>query len=162
MAKIPLLSIVPAIEIPIAQETPTDNLLAIFRVITQMEKICTDNKGIGLSAVQVGVPWKLFIVQRDNNYEYYVNCEYAGVGDKSKSIEGCLSLKNDQGNFRRFELERFSVALVKGKRLKVSDSPSLVLEDFSELEKDLIAVVFQHEIDHQNGILISDIGKELC
>ena len=49
---------------------------------------------------------------------------------------------------------------MQGKRLKIFDSPSLVLEDFSELEKDLMAVVFQHEIDHQFEILISDIGKE--
>lgn len=155
------LQIVPATEIPVAQETPTNDLLAVFRLITQMEKICTDNAGIGLSAVQVGVPWKLFIVNRNNKYEYYLNCEYAGMGEKSKSIEGCLSLKNDRGEFRRFELERFPIVLVKGKQLKVSDSPSLVVEDFSCLEQGLIGVVFQHEIDHQNSILISDIGKEI-
>jgi len=161
MGKIPLLKIVPIHEIPIAEETPTDNLLAVFRVITQMEKICIDNKGIGLSAVQIGIPWKLFIIQRNAEFEYYLNCEYIGQGEKGKSIEGCLSIKSEQGKIRQFELERFSAILVKGKRLKASDSPSLVLEDISEVEQGLMAVVFQHEIDHQRQILICDIGKEI-
>lgn len=161
MGKYPLPRIVPASEIPVAQETPTKDLLPVFRLITQMEKICTDNGGIGLSAVQVGIPWKLFIVNRDNKYEYYLNCEYVGMGDKSKSIEGCLSLRSESGDFRRFELERFPVVLVKGQQLKVSNSPSLLVEEFSRLEQGLIGVVFQHEIDHQNAILISDIGKEI-
>lgn len=162
MAKHQTLAIVPVKDIPLAEDTPTDNLLDVFRVITQMEKICIDNKGIGLSAVQVGIPWKLFIVQRDDKFEYFLNCEYSGLGEKAKSIEGCLSLRNEQGNYRRFELERFPLALIKGKQLKVSSSPSLILEDISVLEKDIMAVVFQHEIDHQSGILISNIGKELC
>jgi peptide deformylase len=155
------LFIVPENEIPEAQIVPTDNLLNIFRIITQMEKVCTEKGGIGLSAVQVGIPWKLFIVQRDHKYEYYLNCEYAGVGDLSKSIEGCLSLLDEDGDFRRFEVDRFPVALIKGQQLKISAAPALELEEFSRLEEGLMAVVFQHEIDHQNQILISNIGKEI-
>lgn len=155
--------IVPVEEIPKAEEVPTDNLLNIFRVITHMEKICTDNQGVGLSACQIGIPWKLFIVERDNKYEYYVNCDYIGIGDKSLSVEGCLSLRNKDGSFRRFEVERFSQVVIKGKRLKVSDSPSLILEDCNQIEKDLYAVVFQHEVDHIFGRekMIDKIGEEL-
>lgn len=155
------LKIVPVAEIPVAEDAPTDDLLGVFRIITQMERICVDNQGIGLSAVQVGIPWKLFIINRDGVFEYYLNCEYVGFGDKSKSIEGCLSLRSDDGNFRRFELERFPVIAISGKQLKISSSPSLVLEDVSRAESGMMAVVMQHEIDHQRDILISDIGKEI-
>lgn len=157
------LQIVSASEIPLAQETPINDLLSVFRLITKMEKICTDNGGIGLSAVQVGVPWKLFIVNRNNKYEYYLNCEYVGVGDKSKSIESCLSLRNESGDFRRFELDRFPAVLVTGQQLKISDSPSLLVEKFFQLEQGLIGVVFQHEIDHFFGRekMIDKIGKEI-
>lgn len=155
------LKIVPVTEIPVAEDAPTDDLLSVFRIITQMERVCVDNQGIGLSAVQVGIPWKLFIINRDGVFEYYLNCEYVGFGDKSKSIEGCLSLRTDDGNFRRFELERYPVVAIKGKQLKVSNTPSLVLEDVARAENGIIAVVMQHEIDHQNDILISDIGKEI-
>lgn len=126
-----------------------------------MEQICTAQNGIGLSAVQVGIPWKLFIVQRGAGYEYYIDCEYNGTGCKGKSIEGCLSLRDAQGHLRRFEVERHETVTVTGKRLKISDSPSLVLEDVNQTEKGLYAVVFAHEIDHQNDILISDIGTEV-
>ena len=156
-----LLSIVPVADIPQATNTPIDNLIDVFRIITQMEKICTDQQGIGLSAVQVGVPWKLFIVQRDIGYEYYIDCEYNGIGERGKSIEGCLSLKDSQGNLRRFEVDRYSSIRLKGKQLKISDSPSLVLEEIDRIEHDLYAVVFQHEIDHHFNILISDVGEEV-
>ena len=155
------LSIVPVADIPLAQDVPTDNLLAIFRVITQMEQVCNAHEGIGLSAVQVGVPWKLFIVQRNVGYEYYINCEYVGVGDKSKSVEGCLSLRDEQNQIRRFEVDRYSTVVLKGKQLKINDKPELVLEDVNRAEHDLYAVVFQHEIDHQNNVLISDCGTEI-
>lgn len=158
------LSIVPVADIPQAVDTPVDNLLSVFRIITQMEQLCTSQNGIGLSAVQVGIPWKLFIVQRGIGYEYYINCEYNGIGEKQKSIEGCLSLRDIQGNLRRFEVERYSSIAVKGKQLKISsDSPSLVLEDVDRMEQDLYAVVFQHEIDHFFGRekMIDIIGTEI-
>ena len=156
------LSIVSVDDIPLALDVPTEDLFPLFRTITQMERICTDQQGIGLSAVQVGVPWKLFIVQRDDGYEYYINCNYEGIGEKQKSIEGCLSLRDSRGELRRFEVGRYSSVLVMGKQLKVCfETGSLFLEDVNRIEKDLYSVVFQHEIQHQDGILISDIGKEI-
>jgi peptide deformylase len=157
--KLASLSIVPVNDIPLALDVSTEDLFPLFRTITEMERICTDQQGIGLSAVQVGVPWKLFIVQRDGVYEYYINCTYEGVGEKQKSIEGCLSLKNDQG-LRRFEVERFSNIILVGTQLKIVDS-QLILENIRREEKGLYSVVFQQEIQHQEGILISDIGKEI-
>lgn len=155
------LSIVATKDIPVALDVPTDNLLNIFKIITQMENLCYNLEGIGLSATQVGIPWKLFIVERNASYEYYLNCHYVGLGEKSKSIEGCLSLKNDQG-LRRFEVDRFSNIILVGQQLKIIDS-QLVLENVRREEKDLYAVVFQHEIDHNFGRekMIDVIGTEI-
>jgi len=156
--------IVPVEKIPQAEEVPLDDLLGIFRVCTQMMKVCLENDGIGLSAAQVGLPWKLFIVLRSDrkenfHYEYLLNCEYEGEGEKTKSIEGCLSLRDADGNLRRFEVERFSKIRVRGKRLVVE--PELTVEDVDIVLDGLYAIVYQHEIDHQRGVLISDIGKEI-
>lgn len=156
-----VIELVPPDQLPVAVDTPTDDLMTLFRLAAKMEAVCEREKGIGLSAVQVGIPWKFFIVKRGRSYEYYVNCDYSGSGSKQKSIEGCLSLKTPQGEIRRFEVERYEKAFVKGKRLKFSNAPSLLLEDFEELETDLYSVVFQHEIDHSYAKLISDIGKEI-
>jgi peptide deformylase len=59
------LKIVPVVDIPKAKDVPLESLMDIFRLCTKMEKICDVNDGIGLSAVQVGVPWNLFIVKRN-------------------------------------------------------------------------------------------------
>jgi peptide deformylase len=155
------LKIVAVADIPKATDVPLDNLMTIFRLCNKMEKICDENNGIGLSANQVGIPWKLFILKRNRTFEYYVNCDYIGEGEKMRSVEGCLSLRNESGEFRRFEVERFSKIKLNGKQLIISGMPSLVLHDVSREEKDLFAVVFQHEIDHGSDKLISDIGKEV-
>lgn len=155
------LVIVPVDEIPKAKDALLDDLMSLFRLAAKMEPICDKEKGIGLSAVQVGVPLNFFIIKVGRNFEYFVNCEYEGIGDKQKSIEGCLSLKKDDGSFRRFEVDRFSAIKLTGKELKITNTPSVVLEDVSRLETGLRAIVLQHEIDHGNDILISQIGKEI-
>jgi peptide deformylase len=90
--KEPMTLVKPA-DIPAAGPTPLDNLIPLFRVCTQMERLCTDSDGIGLSAVQVGIPWKLYIIlnRRTDTYEYFIDCEYEGIGEKQTSLEGCLS-----------------------------------------------------------------------
>jgi len=153
------LKLVPLEEIPEAQATPTDNLIDLFKLINQMEKICTENNGIGLAAVQIGIPWNLFILNRNSKYEYYLNCSYEGKSHPVKSIEGCLSIKDSDGQIRRFELDRHSEVAIKGQRLV--DYGELMLEDFESIETGLYSIVFQHEIDHARGILISTIGKEI-
>lgn len=157
------LSLVPLQDIPKAQDVLSDDVVLLFKLFMQLEYICTVEKGIGLSAVQIGVPLKVFVVFRDDKFEYYLNCEYEGHGDKGKSIEGCLSLKDGNGNVRRFEVDRYASVTIRGKQLKLSDSFSLVLEDVSKTEDGLFAVVFQHEIDHFEGRdkMIDNIGKEI-
>jgi peptide deformylase len=156
------IKIVPATEIPKGEFVPLDNPIEVFKLITQMEKICVENQGIGLSAVQVGIPWNLFIIRLGNKFEYYPNCDYEGHGEKIKSIEGCLSLRDRHNNFRRFEVDRFEKITVRGQQLLVTmETPSI---KYKLIDKELngdLAIVYQHEIDHAKQILISDIGKEI-
>jgi len=156
-----VINLVAVSDIPKAQPTPTDDLMALFRLAAKMEKICDSEKGVGLSAVQVGVPYKFFILKRGRSYEYYVDCEYVGIGDKQKSIEGCLSIRKPDGGFRRYEVDRYAAIQLKGKQLKVTNTPSVVLEEITLLETGLPAIIFQHEIDHGHDILISEIGREI-
>lgn len=135
--------------------------MELFRLANQMEVICEQNKGIGLSAVQVGIPWNFFILNRDSKFEYYFDCIYEGNNDLIDSIEGCLSLKNEDGTFRRFQLKRHSEIAVKGSRLVESANGRMLLEPFEKKESGLYGIVFQHEIDHAFDVLISQIGKEI-
>lgn len=148
-------------EIPRSTRDPLKeiSLVEIFKICNRMEQVCLENDGIGLSAVQVGLPWNMFIVHRNNSFEHYLNCTYSPSGEVITSIEGCLSLKDSSGSIRRFELQRHSTILVTGQRLSFVDNISV--EDFSFLETGLYSIVFQHEIDHSFGIFIKDKGKEI-
>jgi peptide deformylase len=145
-------------DIPPSTKNPLESMgpIEIFKICNQMEKVCRDNNGIGLSAVQVGLPLDLFVLNRNESYEYYLNCRYEPAGDKVHSIEGCLSLLDESGSIRRFEVQRHSSVIVKGQRLNGVD-----VEDFNSTEVGLYSIVFQHEIDHSFGIFIKDIGKEI-
>ena len=151
-------------QIPTVEEindVPVDDLVSVYKVIMDMEKICTESNGIGISAVQVGVPWKMFLVKHPDGYRYYLNCEYEPIGDEKKpSIEGCLSIKTNTGESRHFLVERYGRVRIHG--LRLLDICKLQLEEIDiELDLNELGVVFQHEIDHHNGILISDIGREI-
>lgn len=153
-------SLVPLEKFPKTLNTSIEHsLIEVFKVCNQMEKICNDNNGVSLSAVQVGLPWNLFIINRNNNYDYYLNCNYRGLGGFINSIEGCLSICDKNQQTRRFEVKRYSEVIVTGQRLIVDND--LSLESFSLKEEGFYSVIFQHEIDHSHGILIEDIGKEV-
>lgn len=147
-------------------EAPLDNLAEVFKICQQLEQISTLENGIGLSAVQVGLPWQLFAVRNeDEHYDFYLNCRYEPSPGAQKIIthEGCLSLRTDNGSLRSFRVERWNWILLSGKRLVTEGK--LALEDLSlvEIVDPLRAVVLQHEIDHQLGPegLVSNKGEEI-
>jgi peptide deformylase len=159
------MNLVPIADIPKeVQDTPTDNLMKIYKVCLQMEDICRAGNGVGLSAVQVGIPWKLFIVRSmlfEGAFQYFVNCKYDPLQDVNEkfrqSLEGCLSLPG-----RQFLVNRYSKIKVSGKILVIHKD--LVLNDFSiDLTdpKDIYSIIYQHEIDHGNLITIDQIGTEI-
>lgn len=141
-------------------ETPVSDLVELYKVANRMSAVCEENKGVGMSAVQVSIPWKFFIVRHeDGAFRFYVDCEYEPlVEEKNPSMEGCLSLRGSEGELRMFQVDRYKKVRVVGKELVAEDAP--VLKEFDKEIEGFYGVVFQHEIDHHNGILISEIGSE--
>ncbi len=149
-------------DIPVGKDMPEDDLMQIYKMVVHMEQLCFSSKGVGLSAVQVGVPYNVFIALKDVRFEYFVNCSYQGIGEKINSLEGCLSLRNQDGSLRNFEVQRFSKIHIKGKKLIVQkEDPTLSLIDVDEELSGFQCIICQHEIDHAHGKLISDLGKEI-
>lgn len=147
---------------PSAGETPVGDLMHLYRISSAMVKLCEDAGGVGLSAVQVGLPLNLFVVRVRDFVDILFNCSYEGVGDKINSMEGCLSIKDSEGKIKTFELKRFPSIRLFGKRLFVSrDSSEPSVVDVDEEVSGIRAVICQHEIDHASGILISDIGEQI-
>lgn len=148
-------------------DVPLDDLVSIYKTCKEMEKVCRESKGIGLSAVQVGIPWRLFLIGREEGgkytFEYFLNCNYTPVGvEKVLSTEGCLTLPDETGGFRTFVVERYDKVLVEGFQLLESGGVRIV--PFKRLVRSANqGVIFQHELDHQLGEagLISRTGKEI-
>ncbi len=154
------LKIVPPTSIPKGKECPTDDLPELYKLGLSMQIICDKEKGIGLSAVQVGLPYNFFVLNQNNNYRFLLNCTYTPLTqDKERYVEGCLSLRTPEGKLRFFEVERFKNIIVKGKELVTE--PNLQIKDFEITPTDFYKIVYQHEIDHAFEILISQIGKEV-
>lgn len=157
------MEIVPLEKIPIVEyETPKDNLMLLYATAKKMESLCILKNGMGLSASQVGLPWKFFVYwsnypDQPRKFEYMLDCEYKSDGEKFLSIEGCLSLGS-----KRFQLERYDSIIVSGKKLILNDNAPEI-HSFESKFEGVISVLMQHEIDHNYGRskMIDVLGKRI-
>ena len=110
--------------------------------------------GIGLAAIQVGVPKRVIVMDLSKDNEpkkpmYFVNPELISISDNNCTYEeGCLSVP---GQFA--EIDRPDKCHVKyldyyGKKKELKAN-------------DLLAICIQHEIDHLEGILFIDYLSKL-
>lgn len=155
------LDIVPIKDIPKGEKVPTDDIPYLINLFKLMEDICKKNNGIGLSAVQVGIPYNAFMIfdYKTKKPGYFLNCDYSPASMKKiVSTEGCLSLMREDGKLREFVVKRYPKVGIVGKELLLEPSPHIVDIDF--VIGGFYSVVYQHEIDHQRGVLISDLGFE--
>lgn len=104
--------------------------------------------GVGIASPQVGRNIRAIVVNIDNKIECYINPEIAKVSEAMiEGEEGCLSVPGIYGLVDRHK--RITVRAINrhGRRVELD------LRNFP-------AVVFQHEIDHLNGILFIDKMKQ--
>ncbi|MBE3090012.1 MAG: peptide deformylase [Actinobacteria bacterium] len=101
--------------------------------------------GVGLAAPQIGITRRVIIVNFDDKIQTFINPVIEVLDDKKiESDESCLSIYSIKGFF----VKRFFRIKVKAKDLKGND--------VTLIGEDLLARIFQHEIDHLNGILYID------
>ncbi|MEQ8823294.1 MAG: peptide deformylase [Filomicrobium sp.] len=126
---------------------------AVRGLMDDMLETMYDAPGIGLAAVQVGIPKRLIVldVSPDETKQPIVmaNPEIVRLGDEMRTHEeGCLSIPDVQ-----VEIERPGDLTV---RYVDRDGKSC------ELEADgLLATAIQHEVDHLDGKLIIDFLSRL-
>ena len=128
-------------------ETVDDDLRALM---DDMLETMYDAPGIGLAAVQVGVPKRVIVMDlaRGDDEEpaprYFVNPEILWASEETQPYEeGCLSVPDIYD-----EVER--PAKVK---LRYLDYHGKTVEEDAE---GLFAVCIQHEMDHLEGVLFID------
>ena len=108
-----------------------------------------EHQGLGLSANQVGLKDRVCAINMGEEVWTLFNPEITERSAvPSKYQEGCLSYPGLFLSVNRSEWIKVKFQAVGGQWVE---------EKFSGLT----AVCIQHEIDHQNGILISDIGKPI-
>lgn len=149
--------LVPASDIPRLTNEVVGDPIAIYRKFSTLQAICLRENGIGLAAVQIGLPDRMFVTKsHDGSFRYFINAKYEPLGDeKFTSCEGCLSLPN-----RVFLVSRHRQIRVVGTEMLVGEGVTLQDVDF-EVSDPLYTAVFQHEIDHCYGVMIDEIGKEV-
>lgn len=120
----------------------------IRELIVKMRKIMKEADGVGLSANQIGLDIKVFVARFENKFYAVFNPKITKESSEKVELEeGCLSVPGAFGEVARADkitLEGFDM---NGKKLKIK-------------AWGFLAQIFQHEVDHLEGILFTDKYKK--
>jgi peptide deformylase len=148
----------------------------LAQIIKDMEEaLDPELEGVALAAPQIAVPYRIFIVRKDRTItpppmedtpgatlaqnsqgrtlvaqnDIYINPEIVKTSRKQAKVdEGCLSVRGIYGTTKRHE--RVTI------RARNQDG-----SHFERGAGGLMAQIFEHEIDHLNGILFIDHAEHL-
>ncbi|MHB8660918.1 MAG: peptide deformylase [Minisyncoccota bacterium] len=132
------------------------------------ETLDPELEGVALAAPQISIPYRIFIVRKDRTIplapahepsekrkapapevEIYINPAIVKTSRKrALADEGCLSVRDTYGTTNRHER-----VTIRARRA-----------DGSQFERGaggLMAQIFEHEIDHLNGVLFIDHAEHL-
>lgn len=152
----------------IATEVPPADIsgATLKSVLVDMKKALNSQlDGVAIAAPQIGIPLRIFIVSgRVFDLEWketgkvsptppadqvFINPEIIKISkEKRKMLEGCLSVRPLYG-----DVLRGTKATVKA----VNENG----QEFRRGASGLLAEIFQHEIDHLDGILFSDKAENI-
>ncbi len=116
----------------------------IKSLVLDMQETMNAANGIGLAAAQVGALKRIIIIKLNGESFVMINPSITSKKRKKDILEeGCLSIPGRYLDIKRWSEIGVKATDIEGRELKM---------DF----KDLPARIFQHELDHLNGILIVD------
>ncbi len=119
-----------------------------IELASMLVKEMVDSKGLGLSAIQIGIPLRVFAITTRPQHTVLFNPTIVHVSDETRTdFEGCLSFPN---------------LIIKVKR------PFEIRMRYKQANQEVITVKWggltarcaQHEMDHLNGLLFyNQAGK---
>lgn len=115
-------------------------------VLDEMLVLMRANNGIGLAGPQAGITQRLFVSEINEQTICLVNPVITSRTGQAEMVEGCLSLPGIQVNVGRNQVIEVQGYDPQGRKRK-------------HRLQGLWARVMQHEIDHLDGVLISDHGQ---
>lgn len=112
-----------------------------FDIAMELMQTMNDNNGIGLAANQINKPYRVFVMRGDPENFVCFNPRIVYMSEEQIVLEeGCLSFPN------------LIIKIKRPKNIRVRfQTPSGLVE--TKVFDGLTARIFQHEIDHLNGIL---------
>ncbi|MBQ2909244.1 MAG: peptide deformylase [Bacilli bacterium] len=108
--------------------------------------------GMGLAAIQLGIPKRYFVVVNEydeGQFETYIMINPRMISNSMEKIyvdqgEGCLSVNREvDGIIPRYARVTFEAYDLEGRKINVR-------------AREELAIAFQHELDHLNGMMFTD------
>ena len=140
-------------------ENPARSVVDIFdqttiELIDCLIDTAIANKGVGIAAPQISQPYRILIIASHPSDRYpnapfmspkaMINPRILSHGeDVVKDWEGCLSVPNTRGLVPRYQTIKAEYTTRQGKIKQ-------------EILTDFVARIFQHELDHLDGIVFTD------
>ncbi len=121
----------------------------IIKLLDDMADTMYDAGGVGLAAPQVGIQKRVIVLDpHDGETELIevINPEIVHADGEQLGVEGCLSIPGLNGDVNR----KMNITVKGWDRA----GQEILIE-----ASDYLARIFQHEIDHLNGILFTDIAE---
>ena len=114
---------------------------ALVKLVDDMLETMHEAVGVGLAAPQVGVQRRLFVYELDDGPQAIINPEIVESSGELYHDEACLSIPG-----LRIGIVRPEKVLLRGYDL---DGNELTIE-----ADDFMGRMFQHEVDHLDGVLM--------
>ena len=111
--------------------------------VVDMIETMHEEKGVGLAANQVGVAKRIFVASADGVKGEELVCfnpEIVRTSGEIRDFEGCLSVREAYEPVKRFRQVTLRALNLEGQTVEVT-------------AKGLLARIFQHEMDHLNGLV---------
>ncbi|MDQ8733447.1 peptide deformylase [Paenibacillus sp. LHD-38] len=120
------------------------------KLLKDMADTMYDAEGVGLAAPQIGISKRIIVVDvgDENGLVEMVNPVIVEQEGEQLGPEGCLSIPNLNGDVLRAD------------RIVVTGQDSSG-KTFTVEAKGYFARAFQHEVDHLNGILFTDLAESI-
>lgn len=118
-------------------------------LIDELKETMKVEDGVGIAAPQIGVHDRVIIAETDGIPTAYIN---PVITERSfrmvDSEEGCLSVPGCVGIVRRHRSVTVKATIEDGTPVTIN-------------ARELLAIIFQHEIDHLDGILFIDRAEKI-
>lgn len=145
-----------AVENVICEDIIEDEIEKYILLSQAMIEFVVKNGGVGLSAPQIGINKKLIVWQgKENLFHIGFNPTYFNKDNKLiNTIESCLSYPDEE-----YFLEKKRRKYIQAVYYAINQNNKLI--KIARPMRNEEAIIYQHEVNHINGITIAMIGKKI-